>query len=175
MSSLRSPAPITSGRRATGRGTPIFQSITGYRARGCLRRIRACCGPLDIGAGAVVSMFGTQAIGARPLASTAASATGSAIRGQGYEGGYWSGGSFYYNRSVTHISNTTVINNVYSQPVANHHVSNVSYNGGNGGIRAQPTPQELQARKNSTSRSTQEQQHHQQLASTEQGFARVGE
>jgi hypothetical protein len=85
--------------------------------------------------------------------------------GAGYEGGYWSRGSFYYNRSVTNISNTTVINNVYNQPVVNNHITNVSYNGGNGGIKARPTPQELQAAKEQHIAPTLEQQHHQHLAS----------
>lgn len=81
--------------------------------------------------------------------------------GVGFAGGYWSGGSFYYNRSVTNISNTTVINNVYNQQVVNNNTTNVSYN-----VKAQPTPQELQAAKEQHIAPTQEQQHHQQLAST---------
>ena len=85
--------------------------------------------------------------------------------GVGFAGGYWSGGSFYYNRSVTNISNTTVINNVYNQQVVNNNTTNVSYNGGNGGVKAQPTPQELQAAKEQHIAPTQEQQHHQRLAS----------
>jgi hypothetical protein len=85
--------------------------------------------------------------------------------GVGFAGGYWSGGSFYYNRSVTNISNTTVINNVYNQQVVNNNTTNVSYNGGNGGVRAQPTSQELQAAKEQHIAPTQQQQNHQQLAS----------
>ncbi len=85
--------------------------------------------------------------------------------GVGFAGGYWSGGSFYYNRSVTNISNTTVINNVYNQQVVNNHTTNVSYNGGNGGVKAQPTPQELQSAKEQHIAPTEEQQHHQRLAS----------
>jgi len=85
--------------------------------------------------------------------------------GVGFAGGYWSGGNFFYNQSVTNISNTTVINNVYNQKVVNNHTTNVSYNGGNGGVKAQPTPQQLQAAKEHHIAATQEQQHHQQLAS----------
>ncbi len=85
--------------------------------------------------------------------------------GVGFAGGYWSGRSFYYNRSVTNISNTTVINNVYSQQVVNSNTTNVSYNGGNGGIKARPTPPELQAAREQHIAPTQEQQHHQHLAS----------
>jgi WXXGXW repeat (2 copies) len=85
--------------------------------------------------------------------------------GVGFAGGYWSGDSFYYNRSVTNISNTTVINNVYNQQVVNNHTTNVSYNGGNGGLRAQPTQRELQAANEQHIAPTHEQQNHQQLAS----------
>ena len=85
--------------------------------------------------------------------------------GVGFSGGYWSGSSFYYNRSVTNISNTTVINNVYNQQVINNNTTNVSYNGPYGGVRARPTTQELQAAMEQHVAPTQEQTHHQQLAS----------
>ncbi|MFY9731689.1 MAG: hypothetical protein WB723_09635 [Candidatus Acidiferrales bacterium] len=58
--------------------------------------------------------------------------------GTGYDGGYWHGRDFYYNRSVTRV-NTTVIHNVYDQRVTERSVSRVSYNGGRGGIDARPT------------------------------------
>src|ERR1700733_1513856 len=62
--------------------------------------------------------------------------------GNGYEGGYWQGGRMYYNRSVNNINNTR-ITNVYNKTVINNvTVNRVSYNGGNGGVRAQPTPAE---------------------------------
>jgi hypothetical protein len=58
--------------------------------------------------------------------------------GRGYEGGYWRGRTFFYNRSVNnvritnvHIYNRTVINNV--------RMNRASYNGGRGGINARPT------------------------------------
>jgi hypothetical protein len=64
--------------------------------------------------------------------------------GDGYEGGYWDHGALYYNRSVNHISNTTNITNVYNKTVINNTtVTNVSYNGGSGGIPARPTPVQL--------------------------------
>jgi hypothetical protein len=62
--------------------------------------------------------------------------------GHGYEGGRWDGGRFYYNRAVNNI-NVTVIHNVYNTRVVNNFNSpRVSYNGGNGGVNARPTPQE---------------------------------
>ncbi len=65
--------------------------------------------------------------------------------GRGYDGGYWQGDRLYYNRSVTNISNTN-ITNVYNKTVINNTtVNRVSYNGGTGGLRAQPTAAETAA------------------------------
>jgi hypothetical protein len=65
--------------------------------------------------------------------------------GYGYEGGYWNHGVFYYNRSVNNVS-TTNITNVYNKTVVNNtNVTEVSYNGGNGGTTARPTRQQLAA------------------------------
>jgi WXXGXW repeat (2 copies) len=65
--------------------------------------------------------------------------------GVGFSGGYWRGHDFYYNRAynnlggvhVTNVYNKTVINNVT--------VNHVSFNGGEGGVHAQPTARELSA------------------------------
>jgi hypothetical protein len=62
--------------------------------------------------------------------------------GVGFAGGYWAGGVYTYNRSVTNIS-VGVNVNVYSKTVINNNVTNVSYNGGNGGIKAQPSAEQL--------------------------------
>jgi hypothetical protein len=64
--------------------------------------------------------------------------------GYGYEGGYWRGNQFFYNRAVNNI-NVTRITNVYNHTVIVNNVSRVSYNGGRGGIQAQPRPTELAA------------------------------
>jgi WXXGXW repeat (2 copies) len=65
--------------------------------------------------------------------------------GRGFEGGYWQGGQLYYNRSVTNVTNVH-ITNVYNRTVVNNvSVTRVSYNGGSGGVQAQPTPAELAA------------------------------
>ena len=61
--------------------------------------------------------------------------------GNGYEGGRWDNGRFFYNRSVTNV-NVTNIHNVYNTTVTNVTVNRVSYNGGNGGIGARPTPEQ---------------------------------
>jgi hypothetical protein len=61
--------------------------------------------------------------------------------GVGFVGGRWEGGHFFYNREVMNV-NVTEIHNVYNERVVNNTVTRVSYNGGNGGIDARPTPQE---------------------------------
>ena len=63
--------------------------------------------------------------------------------GEGFEGGRWDNGRFFYNRSVTNV-NVTNIHNVYNTTVVNNTttVNRVSYNGGNGGVTARPTPQD---------------------------------
>ena len=65
--------------------------------------------------------------------------------GHGYEGGRWENDHFYYNRAVNNV-NVNNIHNVYNTTVINNTtVNRVSYNGGNGGTAAQPTPQEQAA------------------------------
>ena len=63
--------------------------------------------------------------------------------GSGFEGGRWDGGRFFYNRSVSNVN--VNIHNVYDTHVVINNVSHVSYNGGNGGINARPTPEEESA------------------------------
>jgi hypothetical protein len=65
--------------------------------------------------------------------------------GSGFQGGYWQGGKLFYNRSVVNVG-TTNITNVYNKTVVNNiTVNRVSYNGGSGGVQAQPTAVELAA------------------------------
>ena len=66
--------------------------------------------------------------------------------GHGYEGGEWRGGSFFYNRSVNNIPSSMHISNVYNRTVVNNvTVNRVSFNGGKGGVAAQPTQAERAA------------------------------
>jgi hypothetical protein len=65
--------------------------------------------------------------------------------GVGFVGGRWDGGHFFYNRAVLNV-NVTNIHNVYNTRVVNNvTVNRVSYNGGNGGTTARPTPDEERA------------------------------
>jgi hypothetical protein len=63
--------------------------------------------------------------------------------GDGYEGGRWDNGHFFYNRSVNNVDITN-IHNVYNTTI-NHSENHVSYNGGNGGIGARPRPEDQAA------------------------------
>ncbi|MBW8822645.1 MAG: YXWGXW repeat-containing protein [Xanthomonadales bacterium] len=67
--------------------------------------------------------------------------------GHDYVGGYWRRGVFNYNRGYNHIDNRVV--NVYNNntTIINKTVINnnrISYNGGPGGVAAQPTAQQRQ-------------------------------
>jgi WXXGXW repeat (2 copies) len=65
--------------------------------------------------------------------------------GMGYAGGFWRGGAFQYNGAVNNFGSVSV-HNTYNQSVINNGgMSRVSFNGGNGGTGAVPTPAELQA------------------------------
>jgi hypothetical protein len=69
--------------------------------------------------------------------------------GHGYYGGYWNGGHFFYNTTITRV-NVTVIRNVYVHPVMVNNVvitgrigNRVSFNGGRGGVVARPLAAEV--------------------------------
>ena len=66
--------------------------------------------------------------------------------GVGFFGGEWRGDRFYYNRSVTNV-NVVNVTNVYNKTVIvnNTTINRVSYNGGNGGVMARPTREEIAA------------------------------
>jgi WXXGXW repeat (2 copies) len=86
--------------------------------------------------------------------------------GVGYEGGYWDNGAFFYNTAVTKV-NRTVITHTYNKTVIkNVTVNNVSFNGGRGGTKAQPTAQELAWSRERRTPQTALQRRHQQTAST---------
>lgn len=63
--------------------------------------------------------------------------------GEGFVGGRWDAGHFFYNRSVTNV-NVVNVHNVYNETVVNNGgtVNRVSYNGGPGGIEARPRPED---------------------------------
>jgi len=66
--------------------------------------------------------------------------------GHGFWGGRWDHDRFYYNTAVVNV-NTTIIRNVYVDKTVINNVTivnnnHVSYNGGEGGIRERPRPEE---------------------------------
>jgi hypothetical protein len=66
--------------------------------------------------------------------------------GVGFVGGEWRGGAFFYNRAVLNIGGGPRFTNVYvNKTVIVNNVTRVSYNGGTGGIRANPRPADLAA------------------------------
>jgi hypothetical protein len=71
--------------------------------------------------------------------------------GEGFYGGEWRGGAFFYNTAVTRV-NTVNITNVYvNRTVIVNNNSHVAFNGGQGGVQARPSPaQEAFARQTHT-------------------------
>ena len=90
-------------------------------------------------------------------------AYGFGYTGDGYEGGYWRDGNFFYNQSVNNISNVS-ITNVYNRTVVVNNTSNVSYNGGTGGTAAKPTAEQIAAGKEHHVAATPEQTRHVEAA-----------
>ena len=84
--------------------------------------------------------------------------------GTGYHGGYWRNNAFYYNRAVNNV-NVTGIHTTYNTTVNATTVNRVSYNGGPGGVRAEPTAVERQAMSERHVEATQMQLQHQNAAS----------
>jgi hypothetical protein len=90
--------------------------------------------------------------------------------GTGFYGGEWRGGGFYYNRSVTNVSVTNVTN-VYNKTVVVNE-NHTSFNGGEGGIAARPSPQEEAAEHEHHMAPIAAQQQHETLAAqNRQNFA----
>jgi WXXGXW repeat (2 copies) len=89
--------------------------------------------------------------------------------GAGYQGGYWQHGSFCYNRAVNHV-NVTNITNTYNTTVINRTTTRVSYNGGSGGVVAQPTPQERIAERDRHTPVLPVQAHHELAASSDRAL-----
>lgn len=84
--------------------------------------------------------------------------------GVGYRGGYWRNGAFYYNRTVNNIR-VTNIHNTYIENVENRtNVTRVSYNGGPGGVRAEPRREDLVLPADRRVQATPEQVRHREQA-----------
>jgi len=96
--------------------------------------------------------------------------------GTGFQGGYWRGGAFYYNRAAANV-NVTSIHNTYNTTIVNNNINRVSYNGGTGGVTTRPTAQEETFARETHQTATQAQMRHEEtsagnremLASVNQG------
>jgi hypothetical protein len=92
---------------------------------------------------------------------------GYGYHGHGWEGGHWEGGHLAYNRAAVNITNVNVTNVYYQKTsVTNNYGPRVSYSGGNGGVQARPTPEELRATQAPHIAPTPQQQQHVQQAAT---------
>ncbi len=87
--------------------------------------------------------------------------------GVGFYGGYWRGGTYYYNRAVNNV-NVTVVHNTYNTTVVNNNtkINRVSFNSGPGGTTVRPTSREMEVARQHHIRMTSEQTQHQQAASS---------
>jgi hypothetical protein len=85
--------------------------------------------------------------------------------GVGFFGGYWRGGAFFYNRAFARV-NVTNIHNTYNKTVVNNNSSHTSFNGGSGGVNAQPNASERNAEHENHVGATTSQTNHEHSAST---------
>jgi len=69
---------------------------------------------------------------------------GYGYNGGGFFGGEWRGGVFAYNREAVRNFGGVHVTNVYNRTIVVNRVTNVSFNGGRGGIQARPTPEQQQ-------------------------------
>lgn len=89
--------------------------------------------------------------------------------GDGYHGGEWREGHFFYNRSVNNVDITRIHNTYNTTVVNNITVNRVSYNGGTGGTAARPTAQERGWERERHIDATPNQREHQQAARADRG------
>jgi len=95
--------------------------------------------------------------------------------GVGFVGGEWRGGVFAYNRAVTNVSVTNVTN-VYNKTVVVNNTTTTSFNGGTGGVQAQPTAAEQAAANEQHTAPLAAQTQHEQMASqNKENFASVNQ
>ena len=86
--------------------------------------------------------------------------------GVGFVGGEWRGGAFFYNSAVMHVDSVHITNVYVNKTVINNTtVSRVSYNGGEGGVTARPTPEEERAEHEQHQAALPAQQQHEHAAS----------
>jgi hypothetical protein len=87
--------------------------------------------------------------------------------GVGFVGGEWRHGGFFYNSAVMNVGGSRVTNVYVNRTVIVNQttVNRVSYNGGNGGLRAAARPEEMAAARDRHIQATQQQMQHQTASS----------
>jgi hypothetical protein len=91
--------------------------------------------------------------------------------GYGYQGGYWRGREFFYNRSVNNLRNGRT-GRVFDRPVMRASRPNrVSYSGGMGGVIARPTPEQITAMRERHVAPTPDQTRHVQMAGSDRSLS----
>ncbi|MFZ0334844.1 MAG: YXWGXW repeat-containing protein [Candidatus Acidiferrales bacterium] len=89
--------------------------------------------------------------------------------GAGFVGGEWRGGHFFYNTAVMHVNVALVHNTYVNRTVIVHNNSHVAFNGGEGGIRAEPTREEMAAAHEQHFEATSAQMNHEHSAMARPG------
>ncbi len=90
--------------------------------------------------------------------------------GSGYDGGRWNGSSFAYNQSANNFGSVHVQNTYQQTLIVNNH-TNVSYVGGENGIKAEPTAEERAVDNDKHTPPTAEQSRHIEAAAANPAFA----
>ena len=90
--------------------------------------------------------------------------------GSGYDGGRWNGSSFAYNQSANNFGSVRVQNTYQQTLIVNNH-TNVSYVGGENGIKAEPTAEERAVDNDKHTPPTAEQSRHIEAAAANPAFA----
>ncbi len=89
--------------------------------------------------------------------------------GVGFVGGEWRGGHFFYNTAVSHV-NVNIIHNTYvNRTVIVNNNSHVAFNGGPGGVHAEPTAAEMAAAHEQHIQATAAQMNHEHTAMARPG------
>src|SRR5215469_8165395 len=94
--------------------------------------------------------------------------------GVGFVGGEWHGRDFAYNTAIVNV-NRTVIHNTYVNQTVVHNTTiinnnHISYNGGPGGVRHDPRPEERMAINDHHMAATSVQMQHMESARTDRNF-----
>jgi WXXGXW repeat (2 copies) len=90
--------------------------------------------------------------------------------GEGFYGGEWRGGSFFYNSAVTRVNTTTITNVYVNKTVIVNNNNRVAFNGGHGGVQARPNAhQEAFAHEKHTP-PVESQIHHERAASQDRAL-----